>query len=110
MKKYKFLINNLSRVAKFLNLAEDEIKYIDLTHPLTDKSSKKLAKKIPRLLDAELIQSFEDKTGLVLSYNIFEDEENYRTLDKDGYHRNMEETTIEPDIIIIDKNFDRGWI
>ena len=71
MKKYRIVMNNVDRVTDYVDLYRD-VRTIYMNSVLAQKKLRKLAKKVPRSFDVESIKKFEEETGLILKYYVFD--------------------------------------
>ena len=67
----KIYINNVESVEEKLNLKK-KIRFVRLRPLLCERRLRDVVKKIPKEYDPETIKKFEEDTGIILKYYVFE--------------------------------------
>ena len=81
----KFYINNVESVEEKLHL-EKKLKRIKLIPLFSERRLKELLKKIPTKYDKETIMEFENETGIILKYIVYEHFYDFREHTKLGIY------------------------
>lgn len=83
----KIYVNNVERVTRALNLKKG-LKKVRLRPLFSEKRLKIFLKKIPYDCDPYTLRKFEEETGIVLKYYVFNDKYDFREFTKNGVYPN----------------------
>ena len=83
----KIYVNNVENVEDKLKLKK-KIKFVRLHSLLCERRLKEVVKKIPKEFNKRTIRKFEEETGIILKYYVFEHSYDFREHTKLGIYPN----------------------